>query len=243
MSAYKIARKWLKVRLPDYKERLFLVSLGKVIHPFERVNCLYLILSKLMSDSSIILKALEFAAARHKSQFRKGLGKTPYINHPIQVANLLVNYGGESDPVLLSAAILHDVVEDTVNSVGERDELISTIAEMFGQEILSLTLEVTDDKTLDKKERKRLQVENASHKSDNAKKLKIADKIMNLRDISENPPADWSLQRISEYFDWAEYVVTGLRGVNRKLEDLFDDCLLNGRIKYGWDSVRRINLT
>lgn len=196
-----------------------------------------------MSDSSIILKALEFAAARHKSQFRKGLDKTPYINHPIQVANLLVNYGGESDPVLLSAAILHDVVEDTVNSVGERDELIGTIAEMFGQEILSLTLEVTDDKTLDKKERKRLQVENASQKSDNAKKLKIADKIMNLRDISENPPADWSLQRISEYFDWAENVVAGLRGVNRKLEDLFDDCLLNGRIKYGWDSVRRINLT
>lgn len=196
-----------------------------------------------MSDSSIILKALEFAAARHKSQFRKGLDKTPYINHPIQVANLLVNYGGESDPVLLSAAILHDVVEDTVNSVGERDELIGTIAEMFGQEILSLTLEVTDDKTLDKKEIKRLQVENASQKSDNAKKLKIADKIMNLRDISENPPADWSLQRISEYFDWAENVVAGLRGVNRKLEDLFDDCLLNGRIKYGWDSVRRINLT
>ena len=101
-----------------------------------------------MSDTSLILKALEFAAVRHRSQFRKGLDKTPYINHPIQVAELLANAAGETDPVLLTAAILHDVVEDTVESVEERDELISTISGMFGEEILSLTLEVTDDKTL-----------------------------------------------------------------------------------------------
>jgi GTP diphosphokinase / guanosine-3',5'-bis(diphosphate) 3'-diphosphatase len=242
MSAYKIARKCLKIRLPDYKERKFLVSLGKVIHPFQRVNCLYLILSKAMTDTSLILKALEFAAGRHRSQYRKGLVRIPYINHPIQVANLLVNYAGETNPVLLSAAILHDVVEDTVNSVEERDELIGTITEMFGEEILSLTLEVTDDKTLEKKERKRLQVENALYKSDNAKKLKIADKIMNLQDIADNPPADWPLQRISDYFDWAENVVAGLRGVNNKLEVLFDECIVKGRIKYGLEAVRKINI-
>jgi (p)ppGpp synthase/HD superfamily hydrolase len=194
-----------------------------------------------MSDTALILKALEFASARHRSQFRKGLDRTPYINHPIQVANLLVNDAGESDPVLLSAAILHDVIEDTVNSVEERDELILQISEMFGEQILSLTLEVTDDKTLDKKDRKRLQVENASHKSDNAKKLKIADKIMNLRDISDNPPAGWTLQRISDYFDWAENVVAGLRGVNRKLEDIFDDCLSKGRSQYGLHEVLNEN--
>ena len=196
-----------------------------------------------MSDTSLILKALEFAAGRHRSQFRKGLDRTPYINHPIQVANLLINYGGETDPVLLAAAILHDVVEDTVNSVNERDELAGIISRMFGEQILSLTLEVTDDKTIDKKERKRLQVENAPHKSDNAKKLKIADKIMNLRDITDTPPADWPLQRISDYFDWAENVVAGLRGVNPKLGDMFDECLVRGRIKYGLSSVRRINIT
>jgi GTP diphosphokinase / guanosine-3',5'-bis(diphosphate) 3'-diphosphatase len=196
-----------------------------------------------MPDTSLLLKALEFAAGRHRSQFRKGLDRTPYINHPIQVASLLANIAGETDPVLLAAAILHDVIEDTVDSVEERDELITVIAGMFGEEILMLTLEVTDDKTLDKKERKRLQVENASHKSVNAKKLKIADKIMNLRDITDNPPADWPLQRISDYFDWAENVVAGLRGVNSKLDDLFDDCLLKGRIKYGWETVRKINVT
>jgi guanosine-3',5'-bis(diphosphate) 3'-pyrophosphohydrolase len=196
-----------------------------------------------MSDTSLILKALEFAAGRHRTQLRKGLDKTPYINHPIQVANLLANRAGETDPVLLVAAILHDVIEDTVDSVKERDELITIISEKFGEEILALTLEVTDDKTLDKKERKRLQVVNAQHKSDNAKKLKIADKIMNLLDITENPPADWDLRRISDYFDWSENVVSGLRGVNTKLEYMFDECLSKGRLKYGLDPVRRINVT
>jgi GTP diphosphokinase / guanosine-3',5'-bis(diphosphate) 3'-diphosphatase len=193
-----------------------------------------------MSDTALILKALEFAAARHRTQFRKGLDKTPFINHPIQVASLLANEGDETDPVLLAAAILHDVIEDTVNTVEERDELTRIIAGIFGEQILSLTMEVTDDKTLAKIERKRLQIENASHKSVNAKKLKIADKIMNLRDITDNPPADWPLQRISDYFDWAENVVAGLRGVNNKLEEIFDESLAFGRSKYGFKPVQKV---
>ena len=76
-----------------------------------------------MSDTSLLLKALEFAAVRHRSQFRKGLDRIPYINHPIQVASLLANAAGETDLILLAAAILHDVVEDTVDSVEERDDL------------------------------------------------------------------------------------------------------------------------
>jgi len=186
-----------------------------------------------MNDTALILKALEFAAYRHRGQFRKGNDNIPYINHPIQVAGLLANYAGQTDVVLLSAAILHDVIEDTVYSVEERDALIRQISEIFGNEILSLTLEVTDDKTLDKTERKRLQVVNASHKSDRAKMLKIADKIMNLRDLTSNPPSDWSVERILAYFDWAEKVVEGLRGVNSKLDSLFDEVLVKGRIKHG----------
>jgi (p)ppGpp synthase/HD superfamily hydrolase len=191
-----------------------------------------------MSETALILKALEFAAARHRTQLRKGLQRTPFINHPIRVASLLANDAGETDPVLLSAAILHDVIEDTVNSVEERDELINTISDMFGTKIMALTLEVTDDKTLEKQERKRLQVLNAPHKSVNAKKLKIADKIMNLRDIASDPPADWSLQRISDYFDWAENVVAGLRGVNSRLEEMFDESVSSGRLKYGLEKLR-----
>jgi guanosine-3',5'-bis(diphosphate) 3'-pyrophosphohydrolase len=195
-----------------------------------------------MSDTALILKALEFAAGRHRTQFRKGLDRTPYINHPIQVASLLANDADETDPVLISAAILHDVIEDTVNSVEERDELISILSGIFGEEILLLTMEVTDDKTLEKRERKRLQVVNASHKSVNARKLKIADKIMNLRDITDNPPADWPLQRITDYFNWAEDVVAGLRGVNKKLEEMFDEVLARGRSKYGLQSVQSAKL-
>jgi len=180
----------------------------------------------------MILKALEFAAVRHRTQKRKGADQSPYINHPIQVASLLANEGGEKDPVLLIAAILHDVVEDTVDTIEEKQELISQISEIFGQQVLSLTLEVSDDKSLEKHERKRLQVEQAPHKSDNAKRLKIADKIMNVRDITNNPPTWWSLQRILDYFDWAEKVVAGLRGVNKRLEEMFDETLKIGRAKY-----------
>ncbi len=114
--------------------------------------------------------------------------------------------------------------------------LLPLSGKIFGETILSITLEVTDDKTLEKKERKRLQVETAYQKSVNARKLEIADKIMNLRDIASNPPAGWELQRISDYFDWAEAVVAGLRGVNKKLEDMFDDSLAKGRLKYGLHS-------
>ena len=185
-----------------------------------------------MDDIGLIIKALEFAAVRHRSQFRKGEDRSPYINHPIQVANLLANGAGEKDPVLLSAAILHDVIEDTVDTPEEKQKLIRQISEIFGDQVLSITLEVTDDKSLEKHERKRLQVEHAHHISDKAKKLKLADKIMNIRDITANPPAWWSMQRILAYFDWAENVVAGLRGVNQKLEDMFDQDLKIGRSKY-----------
>jgi len=186
-----------------------------------------------MDDISLILRSLDFAASRHRTQLRKGEDKTPYINHPIQVANLLANDAGEKDAMLLAAAILHDVIEDTVKSVEERSDLADQISQIFGEKVLSITLEVTDDKTLDKKERKHLQVINAKNKSDSAKKLKIADKIMNIRDITSNPPADWTLERILAYFDWSEEVVAGLRGVNKRLEKLFDESLAEGRMKYG----------
>ena len=114
---------------------------------------------------------MEFAAGRHRTQKRKGEDQSPNINHPIQVASLLSNEGGEKDPVLHTAAILHDVIEDTVDTLEEKQELIDQISEIFGEQVLSLTLEVTDDKSLEKQEIKRLQIEQSPHKSDKAKKL------------------------------------------------------------------------
>ncbi len=185
-----------------------------------------------MYDIGLIFRALEYAAIRHKDQFRKGEDKPPYINHPIQVASLLVNEAGESNPVLLAAAILHDVIEDTVDSVGEKEALIEEIRKIFGENVLAITLEVTDDKSLKKPERKRLQIEHAPTISDSAKKLKLADKILNVRDITVSPPSGWNHERITEYFNWAEMVVAGLRGVSRKMEDMFDEVLARAREKY-----------
>ena len=157
-----------------------------------------------MNDISLILNALEFAAVRHRKQFRKGADRSPYINHPIQVANLLASEAGEKDPVLIAAAILHDVVEDTVDGKKEKKKLISQIKDVFGEDVLSVTLEVTDDKSLSKKQRKRLQVEHAPSLSVRAKKLKLADKIMNVRDVTNNPPMTWTVRRTQKYLDWSE---------------------------------------
>jgi guanosine-3',5'-bis(diphosphate) 3'-pyrophosphohydrolase len=52
--------------------------------------------------------------------------------------------------------------------------------------------------------------------------VKLADKIANLRDILASPPADWSLERQREYFDWAKSVIDGVRGTNAQLERRFD---------------------
>lgn len=169
-----------------------------------------------------LLKALEFAAEKHRDQRRKGVEASPYINHPIQVAEVLATFGNVDDLTMLMAAILHDTIEDTDTSQGDLEQL-------FGRDVAAVVSEVTDDKSLPKKERKRLQVEHTPHLSDCAKQIKIADKTCNVRDIGSRPPADWDEVRRKEYFDWAESVVSGCRGVNQRLEDYFDECVASSR--------------
>lgn len=164
---------------------------------------------------SLIISASAFAAEKHRNQRRKDAEASPYINHPIALANLLACEAGIDDVSVLAAALLHDTIEDTNTST---DELIAA----FGGEIAALVLEVTDDKALPKAERKRLQIEHAPHLSYRAKLVKLADKICNLRDVCQTPPADWSLERRREYFDWAVRVVDGLRATHATLEQLFD---------------------
>lgn len=166
-------------------------------------------------DISLLLTAIAFAADKHRNQRRKDIHASPYINHPIALANVLKNEGGIADAAALSAALLHDTLEDT-DATGE--ELEST----FGREIATIVLEVTDDKTLPRAERKRLQIEHAATISHRAKLIKLADKICNLRDLLKSPPTEWTDERTSEYFDWARAVVDGLRGTNAALERIFD---------------------
>jgi guanosine-3',5'-bis(diphosphate) 3'-pyrophosphohydrolase len=164
----------------------------------------------------LIIRAIAFAADKHREQRRKDADATPYINHPIALANVLKEEGGITDPVVLAAAILHDTIEDTETTAYELEKL-------FGQEITKVVLEVTDDKGLDKAVRKQLQVEHAATASHQAKLVKLADKICNLRDIASNPPADWSEERKREYYKWAAKVVEGCRGKNASLEAAFDN--------------------
>lgn len=162
-----------------------------------------------------VIKAAYFAAEKHKTQRRKDIEETPYINHPLSLANVLRVECGIDDVEVICGALLHDTIEDTNAS---KEELL----ENFGENITRIVLEVTDDKTLDKIERKEAQVAHAPHISDQAKLVKLADKISNLRDISASPPIGWSVERKQEYFDWAARVIDGLRGIHPRLEALFD---------------------
>ena len=174
------------------------------------------------SDFSLFLTALQFAAERHRDQRRKDSSASPYINHPIQVAELMWRVGGVREITTLLAGLLHDTVEDTATRPDE-------IRDLFGQAVLSLVMEVTDDKRLPKAERKRLQIVNAPHKSRAARQIKLADKASNVRDITQSPPANWSLERKREYLNWSEQVVNGLRGLNPELEAYYDQVLAEGR--------------
>jgi GTP diphosphokinase / guanosine-3',5'-bis(diphosphate) 3'-diphosphatase len=163
----------------------------------------------------LIIKALAFAAHKHRDQRRKDALASPYINHPIALADVLRNEGGVDDPVVICAALLHDTLEDTETTSAE-------LQGEFGKRIRDIVLEVTDDKLLPKAERKRLQIEHAPRLSKAAKLVKLADKICNLRDVADNPPTSWDLERRRQYFEWARAVVEGLRGVHPQLELAFD---------------------
>lgn len=168
-----------------------------------------------MSATSLILRAASFAAHKHRDQRRKDAAASPYINHPLALARVLAEEGGIEDPMILAAALLHDTVEDTDTSVEE-------LTEVFGPDVAAVVAEVTDDRSLPKAERKRQQILHAAHISPAAKLVKLADKICNLRDMIEQPPHDWPLQRRQEYFDWAREVIDGVRGVHARLEAAFD---------------------
>ncbi len=146
----------------------------------------------------------------------------PYINHPLRVARLLAEVGGIQDEDVLVAAVLHDTVEDTGTTPSELEAA-------FGPVVRGLVAEVTDDKSLPKAERKRLQIVHAPTMSRGAAAIKLADKIANVHDVGRSPPADWSIERVLEYLNWAEQVVGNLPKVSAALEAHFAEVLQEGR--------------
>jgi guanosine-3',5'-bis(diphosphate) 3'-pyrophosphohydrolase len=168
-----------------------------------------------LEPTQALLKAMHFAADMHKTTTRKGAAREPYVNHVIEVAELLARIGGVTDPATLQAAILHDIVEDTPVTFAD-------VERAFGRDVRHIVEEVTDDKSLLKAERKQLQIDKAPHLSSAAKMIKIADKTSNVQAIMLSPPADWSRERRLEYVEWSEAVVAGCRGSNARLEQYYD---------------------
>ena len=167
-----------------------------------------------------LIDAILYAASSHAGQLRKD-SVTPYINHPIEVMHLLVHTGGIEDQEILMAAVLHDVIEDT--SVTAED-----IAERFGKNVASVVLELTDDVTQPKEERKRLQLKNADKLSHAARLVRISDKICNVYDMLYAPPGNWDIKRRKEYIEWANAVVKKIPGTNKELESHFEELIEEG---------------
>jgi (p)ppGpp synthase/HD superfamily hydrolase len=171
-----------------------------------------------MKEWVAVLRAADAAARWHVHQRRKGAAQEPYINHLLEVASLVADATEGRDPELVVAALLHDAIED-------QEVPAELIAREFGSNVAELVAEVTDDKSLDKAERKRLQAENAPKKSSGAKLIKLADKTSNLRAVASSPAPGWSVKRRLEYIRWARKVVDGLRGSSKSsiwLEEQFD---------------------
>jgi (p)ppGpp synthase/HD superfamily hydrolase len=169
-----------------------------------------------MNEWIAVLRAADTAARWHSNQRRKGIAQEPYINHLLEVASLVAEATGGTDPNVVIAALLHDAIEDQGVTSG-------VLASEFGQHVADVVMDVSDDKTLPKDERKRKQVVNAGKKSYDAKLVKLADKTSNLRAIASSPAADWSVERRLEYIEWAKAVVAGLRGTSPLLERQFNE--------------------
>ena len=169
-----------------------------------------------MNDILLLAQAWHFSTQRHANQRRKGEAQEPYVNHLAEVAELVAMATKGQDANLVAAAVLHDTVEDTPTLPAE-------LVSVFNIDIADLVGEVTDDKKLEKAERKKLQVEHAASKSNRAKILKLADKTSNLRALVKKPACRLERSTTSEYLDWALDVAKGLRGVNTWLEAQFDD--------------------
>jgi guanosine-3',5'-bis(diphosphate) 3'-pyrophosphohydrolase len=166
-------------------------------------------------STELILKAVDFAARKHRDQRRKDPDASPYINHPIAVARVIAEIGGVTDPAALAGALLHDTLEDTETTPEELET-------QFGAEIRAIVEAVTDDKSLPKQERKALQIQHAAALSNAAALVKLGDKISNVTDIVESPPQGWSRERRVEYIEWAWEVVRNCPPVNAALKSHFE---------------------
>lgn len=178
------------------------------------------------TDIGRIIQAAHFSADKHRDQRRKGSRNTPYINHPLEVAERLNRIGGVENADVLVAAILHDTIEDTETTAAE-------IEQLFGRDVARLVTELTVDKEPYWTVRKRNEIDDAPKLSANAKLIKLSDKTSNVADTVSNPPGEWTLQRRRDYLEFAGLVADGCRGINVALDAEFDRVMAEARAKIG----------
>ena len=176
----------------------------------------------MLAPLRLVSEAALLAAQRHSGMARNGRGNEPYINHLAEVANLVSEASGGADAELVAAGWLHDIIEDTATT---REEL----AERLSVRVAALVVEVSDDMDLPKAERRRLQIVGAPHKSPDAKLIKIADKISNIRGRIAADPSEEERADLADYVGWAEQVVSGCRGGNAWLDRTFDETVKAAR--------------
>ena len=217
-GAKSALKKWAKANKDIMRQfDLFLQSLQKGID--EKV------LTKEKSEK--VLKAVAFAAEKHKLQMRTNPQKTPYIIHPLGVADQVMRIGHVYDTDVLIAALLHDVLDDTGTT---REE----IASQFGEKVASYVEEMTEDLKLSSKERKKLQIIHALHQSQGASFIKLSDKLHNLNTLMTDPPAGWSQDQMDQYFQWTQSVIENLPEVSDSLKEAVHKAI----VKY-WTSQEK----
>ena len=167
------------------------------------------------ADLRRLTKALVFAAEAHRNQRRKGAAQEPYLNHLIEVLDLVVKVTDGADMDILIAALLHDVVEDTSASYED-------VAANFGERVAEIVRENSDDMSLPKAERRLARIAAMPLKSREARLVKIADVISNLRAIAVSPPAGWPAERKLGYLQGCRRLVDAGRGTDAAIERIFD---------------------
>ena len=175
---------------------------------------------------AVLLRAAHYAADKHRDQRRLGGRRTPYINHPLDVAERLSRIGGVDDVDILVAAILHDTVEDT-------DATQAELALLFGARVAALVVELTIDKEPHWTDQKKAEIAGAAGLSPDAKMIKLSDKTSNVSDTVTNPPRDWTLQRRRDYLEFARLVASGCRGANAALDAEFDRVMADAEQRLG----------
>ncbi len=164
-----------------------------------------------------LFEALMFAGDVHNGQRRKDAQGSPHLKHVVQVAGLLIR-AGIRDEMLLNAAVLHDVLRDT-------DTEPEVLRSRFGEEISNVVEELSEDARLSRLDRRDYMPNRVKEFGDQAKLIKLSEKISNLLDLAEGAPIGWSRQRRRDYFEWADGVTRPLRGLNAELDSMLDEAL------------------